>query len=706
VPAWPVVKPAMMLGGGLGFGVGITSPGAAAQSVGSYDPSSAPQSLLVASHFGLSRSFGAEVPCRAKTLRRVDGPVGGTPPAGSLLSRVASIARIASGFFCGKRLAHVEPALPELRSPSSDSECLDDLVFPTRRPMLSSPPPGKRHRHSELIQATPALSPLGSQFTPLRPRLGAHLQRVGLGLNSGTDAGYRSPEERFHKSEDVDGEERESKNHEILIPDAVATEVAPMEPITTGLATLRTPVVDTAVAGATGIGATPAGATAMEAAAAEVLQVETSEQFWQVQVESIYRRRNPMKLNRVPEFLEKYRGREALLYRKVCMAYGLNPRRFYLDPEAWRGEDGDIREDEDDKEVKEETFQSDSPAAVPPPCAGGFFGVQLSEGAAVDEPSRSVAPALSTPLLGCGNSRGSASLFETPIAGGPAVTAPATAAEILFGGELPHGSDSGRQSLLLGPGSSKMLSWGELLKGTSGFGDCNGALSGAVARSACSSGINSAQNLFGNSGGGGGSASMIAGSSSGSTAGNGGDASSFAFNLGTCAGDSHVFDAAPLLPGGSCSTDDVSKERLCNFVPIWPEKEALTGGSDANDENPNSMQRRRASSEVLAQRRILRVTRALPGVGGDTLAPMRAMMHATPPGRVAARVKEIEASSHAPTLSHTVTKKRCADIAVIASGRLPKAPRENSGKVALGASLAGRVVPQAALTPASLVGGA
>lgn len=389
------------------------------------------------------------------------------------------------------------------------------------------------------------------------------------------------------------------------------------------------------------------------------------------------------------------------------MAYGLNPTRFYLDPEAWQGEDGDIREDEDDKEIKEESFQSDSPAAVPPLGAGGSFGVHLSEGSAVDEPSRSVAPALSTPLLGCGNSRGSASLFATPMAGGPAVTAPATAAAILCGGELPHCSDSGRQSLLLGPGSSKMQSWGELLKGTSGFGDCNGALFGAAARSACSSGINSARSLFGNSGGGGGgSGSMIAGSSSGSKAGNGGGASLFDFNLGTCAGDSQVFDAAPLLPGGSCSTDDVSKERLCNYVPIWPEKEALTGESDANDENPNSMQRRRASSEVLAQRRILRVTRALPGVGTDTLAPMRAMMHATPPGRVAARVKEIEASSHAPTMSHTVTKKRCADIAVIASGRLPKAPRENSGKVALGASLAGRVVPQAALTSASLVGGA
>ena len=57
--------------------------------------------------------------------------------------------------------------------------------------------------------------------------------------------------------------------------------------------------------------------------------------FWRAQLEAIYRRRNPPKLESIPGLLEKYQGNEAVLYRKVCEKYDLNPSKFHTDPEAW-----------------------------------------------------------------------------------------------------------------------------------------------------------------------------------------------------------------------------------------------------------------------------------------------------------------------------------------------------------------------------------
>lgn len=57
--------------------------------------------------------------------------------------------------------------------------------------------------------------------------------------------------------------------------------------------------------------------------------VRSSEQFWHMQLEAIYRRRNPQKLRTLPAMLNKYEGREALLYRKVCMMYDLDPAKFH-----------------------------------------------------------------------------------------------------------------------------------------------------------------------------------------------------------------------------------------------------------------------------------------------------------------------------------------------------------------------------------------
>ena len=35
------------------------------------------------------------------------------------------------------------------------------------------------------------------------------------------------------------------------------------------------------------------------------------------------------------ESLEKYKGKEVVLYQKVCKRYDLNPRKFYANPKAW-----------------------------------------------------------------------------------------------------------------------------------------------------------------------------------------------------------------------------------------------------------------------------------------------------------------------------------------------------------------------------------
>lgn len=79
----------------------------------------------------------------------------------------------------------------------------------------------------------------------------------------------------------------------------------------------------------------------------EVVKIETRYDFWRVQVESVYRRRNPYKLDNVPDLLKKYEGQEAILYTKVCLKYDLNPSKFYADPSSWEGEEGDVKPEDD-----------------------------------------------------------------------------------------------------------------------------------------------------------------------------------------------------------------------------------------------------------------------------------------------------------------------------------------------------------------------
>lgn len=80
------------------------------------------------------------------------------------------------------------------------------------------------------------------------------------------------------------------------------------------------------------------GTCGLTAAEREVIVVKTSEHFWRVQLEAVYRRMNPAKLPNVPDLLKKYEGQEAVLYTKVCKTYGLTSTKFYADPQAWDGE--------------------------------------------------------------------------------------------------------------------------------------------------------------------------------------------------------------------------------------------------------------------------------------------------------------------------------------------------------------------------------
>eukprot|EP00434_Breviolum_minutum_P003141 symbB.v1.2.002766.t1/scaffold141.1/size300911/17 len=68
--------------------------------------------------------------------------------------------------------------------------------------------------------------------------------------------------------------------------------------------------------------------------------------FWRCQIEAVYTRRNPHKLGNVQALLEKYSGREAILYRKVCETYQLDPSKFYTDPKAWEQYETDVQADE------------------------------------------------------------------------------------------------------------------------------------------------------------------------------------------------------------------------------------------------------------------------------------------------------------------------------------------------------------------------
>eukprot|EP00435_Cladocopium_sp_Y103_P072885 s15_g41.t1 len=78
----------------------------------------------------------------------------------------------------------------------------------------------------------------------------------------------------------------------------------------------------------------------------EPAKVAKPDDFWRCQIEAVYARRNPHKLSNVQALLEKYSGREAILYAKVCKTYDLDPSKFYTDPQAWEQYETDVKPDE------------------------------------------------------------------------------------------------------------------------------------------------------------------------------------------------------------------------------------------------------------------------------------------------------------------------------------------------------------------------
>jgi hypothetical protein len=98
----------------------------------------------------------------------------------------------------------------------------------------------------------------------------------------------------------------------------------------------------------TAIRSTDSGGVLLSAPRAEAAQapicIRSPQEFWHAQLDAIYSRRNPLKRGTISDLLSKYKGREVLLYRKVCKTYDLCPKKFYADPKAWATLDGDTLE--------------------------------------------------------------------------------------------------------------------------------------------------------------------------------------------------------------------------------------------------------------------------------------------------------------------------------------------------------------------------
>eukprot|EP00913_Durusdinium_trenchii_P022481 g21118.t1 len=147
-------------------------------------------------------------------------------------------------------------------------------------------------------------------------------------------------------------------------------------------------------------------AEVVEVGEKEVKKVTTDEDFWRVQIEAIYRRRNPHRLAQVASLMEKHKGKELILYQQVCQRYDLNPKKFYADPKSWESEDKDVKDDDDAPEVSQSGVPSSKgliDASAPPSSGKPVFGASGSAA-----------------LFGKEASSGSSLLFDIP----PAPTDP------------------------------------------------------------------------------------------------------------------------------------------------------------------------------------------------------------------------------------------------------------------------------------------
>eukprot|EP00931_Biecheleriopsis_adriatica_P089182 TRINITY_DN6334_c0_g1_i1.p1 TRINITY_DN6334_c0_g1~~TRINITY_DN6334_c0_g1_i1.p1 ORF type:complete len:440 (+),score=147.95 TRINITY_DN6334_c0_g1_i1:31-1350(+) len=241
------------------------------------------------------------------------------------------------------------------------------------------------------------------------------------------------------------------------------------------------------------------------------IKVETKEDFWKVQVEAIYRRRNPHKMGDVPGLMEKYKGKEVVLYRKVCQRYDLDPKKLYADPSAWDDEDKDVKDDDEDA--------GGSSNAVPAPTSTAPAPAPL--------PALAPAPAPAVPsLFGAGSSifggssgaASSGSSTSTSIFGdaggssGSSIFSASSNSASIFGSSGSTGS-AGMFSFGSGSGSSASSIFGS--ESTTGiFGGSGAAASGGGAPSIFGGGSSGASSIFGASSS---TASIFGGSSSGSS---------------------------------------------------------------------------------------------------------------------------------------------------------------------------------------------
>ncbi|CAE8713365.1 unnamed protein product, partial [Polarella glacialis] len=170
------------------------------------------------------------------------------------------------------------------------------------------------------------------------------------------------------------------------------------------------------------------------------IKVETKEDLWRVQIEAIYRRRNHHKLGDVKGMMEKYKGKEVVLFKKVCLRYDLDPKKLYTDPKSWDDEDKDV------KDEGEEEKPAGGVAAVADLFGGSSSGSGLfsaapaSSGGLFDNPTAS-----SGSIFG---GSGGGGLFAAPASGGS--SPPAS----LFGSSFAAPSaPPASGSLFGGPGS-------------------------------------------------------------------------------------------------------------------------------------------------------------------------------------------------------------------------------------------------------------
>lgn len=149
------------------------------------------------------------------------------------------------------------------------------------RQHLEFTPPRRQQATDVAMEAPVPLSPLGTPFTPPRRNTERQKKEAADGNSSEADVG------------ETTAANVPTEPHQQALQD---DEVAP------GNASAATP---------------------------------SPQRFWYLNLDAIYTRMAPEKRHKIPELLEKNRGQEALLYKRVCDTYGLPRNRYYANAVAW-----------------------------------------------------------------------------------------------------------------------------------------------------------------------------------------------------------------------------------------------------------------------------------------------------------------------------------------------------------------------------------